>query len=113
MLDSDPAPEVHRYRHQTLKISDFMHEWSKGLPLVITDVLIQGRWDPQYFIDNYGSKGVTLVNCETGETRPSKVRKFFNLFLRPEERTGIWAGIWKLKVMSSASFLFLEFSQPT
>jgi hypothetical protein len=89
-----------------------MHEWSKGLPLVITDVLMQGRWDPQYFIDNYGNKVVTLVNCETGETRQSKVGKFFNLFLHPEERIGIWAGIWKLKVMCFVPVLW-GFSQLT
>jgi hypothetical protein len=112
VVDTDLVPEVPQYSRQILKISDFMHEWSKGLPLVITDVLMQGRWDPQYFIDNYGNKVVTLVNCETGETRQSKVGKFFNLFLHPEERIGIWAGIWKLKVMCFVPVLW-GFSQLT
>jgi len=88
-----------------LKISDFLHEWSKGLPLVITDLMIQGSWDPQYFIDHFGWMPVTVVNCETGDTKPSTVKKFFSLFLHPEDRTGPWAGIWKLKV----TFLFKFF----
>lgn len=81
-----------------LNISDFLHEWSKGLPLVITDLMIQGSWDPQYFIDHFGWMPVTVVNCETGDTKSSTVTKFFSLFLHPEDRTGSWAGIWKLKV---------------
>jgi len=95
---SDMDPEVHRYCHQTLKISNFLHKWSKGLPLVVTNVLMQGHWDPQYFINNFGTKSCTLVNCETGKTRQAKVKKFFELLLHPELRTGIWAGTWKLKV---------------
>src|ERR1700683_4458700 len=97
--ESDLNPQVSRYSNQTLKISDFLDQWSKGLPLVVTDVLLQGRWDPQYFIDQFGERKVTLINCETGQERHGyKVKDFFNLFLNPDARTGFWAGTWKLKV---------------
>jgi hypothetical protein len=90
----DLPSEVPRHSNQGLNISDFMHDWSRGLPVVITDVLLQGTWDPQYFIDAYGEVGATIVNCETGETRKVKVREYFERFLNPGEFTGIW----KLKV---------------
>jgi hypothetical protein len=72
----------------------FLRALGHSVPVVVTDVPVQGRWDPQYFIDEYGKLPVTLVNCETGETKPAKVADFFRGFLNPGERTGIW----KLKV---------------
>ena len=77
--------------------SAFLHALGQGIPTVVTNVPMQGRWDPKYFIDAYGKLPVTLVNCETGETKPAKVADFFNGFLHPEERIGIW----KLKVRSN------------
>ena len=76
--------------------SAFLRALSHGVPAVVTDVPMQGRWDPQYFIDEYGKLPVTLVNCETGETKPAKVADFFNGFVNPRGRTGVW----KLKARS-------------
>ena len=69
-------------------------------------MLIQGRWDPQYFIDVFGDRSATVINCETGATGKIKVRAYFQGFLNPEERTGIW----KLKVLCPVIFLFVVFS---
>jgi hypothetical protein len=79
---------------KTLKNSDFLHDWSRGLPVVIANMLLQGTWDPQYFIDAFGEEGATIVNCETGQTKKVCVKEYFGWFLNPDERTGIW----KLKV---------------
>lgn len=86
-------PELPRYS-RSLKISDFLQDWSKGLPVVITDLLIQGSWNPQYFIDAYGDLKADVVNCETGFIKKMFVRDYFQSFLDPSARVGIW----KLKV---------------
>jgi hypothetical protein len=88
-----------------LKISDFLHDWSRGLPVVIANVLLQGTWDPQYFIDAFGEEGATIVNCETGQTKKIYVKEYFGWFLNPDERTGIW----KLKVGCPWSFYTIIF----
>jgi hypothetical protein len=90
----EPGEEVPRYSNLTLTISDFLHDWCRGLPVVVTNVLLQGRWDPQHFIDHYGSYPVTIINCETGETDNVKVEEYFQRYLHPAEYTGVW----KLKV---------------
>lgn len=65
--------------------------------MVIADVLIQGNWDPEYFIGAFGEDWATVVNCETGKTEKMRVREYFERFLNSEGRTGIW----KLKVVTS------------
>jgi hypothetical protein len=92
-------PELPRYS-RSLKISDFLQDWSKGLPVVITDLLIQGSWNPQYFIDAYGDLKADVVNCETGFIKKMFVRDYFQSFLDPSARVGIW----KLKVDALSSF---------
>ena len=72
--------------------------------MVVTDVLLQGMWDPQYFINVFGEEGATIVNCETGQTKKVKVKDYFGWFLKPDERTGIW----KLKV-GAITFLYIHF----
>jgi hypothetical protein len=88
----EPGGEVPQYSNLTLTISDFLH---RGLPVVVTNVLLQGRWDPQHFIDHYGSHPVTIINCETGETDNVRVEEYFRCYLHPDEYTGIW----KVKVL--------------
>ena len=91
---ADAPSEVPRHSNRNLKISDFLHDWSRGLPVVIADVLWQGTWDPEYFIGAFGEEEVTIVNCETGEATKVNVKEYFGWFLNPDECTGIW----KLKV---------------
>jgi hypothetical protein len=91
---ADAPEEVSRHSSQNLKISDFLHDWSRGLPVVITNVLLQGTWDPQYFINVFGDEEATIVNCETGQTKKVKVKVYFGWFLNSDKDTGIW----KLKV---------------
>jgi hypothetical protein len=62
--------------------------------MVVSEVLIQGLWDPSYFINKFDDKGFTLINCETGETKKSTVKEYFETFLNPTGESGIW----KLKV---------------
>lgn len=62
--------------------------------MVITNVLLQGTWDPQYFINVFGDEEATIVNCETGQTKKVKVKVYFGWFLNSDKDTGIW----KLKV---------------
>jgi len=57
-------------------------------------VLLQGTWDPQYFIDAFGGKEATIMNCETGQTKKVEVSEYFGWFLNPNKRISIW----KLKV---------------
>ena len=42
----------------------------------------------------FGDEGITLINCETDETKKSTVRGYFEAFLNPTRESGIW----KLKV---------------
>ena len=95
-MERTELTDVPRYCKQDMNMSAFLNELAQGIPAVVTHVPIQGRWDPQYFIDTYGQQPVTLENCVTGETKPVLVADFFNDFLRPNERTGVW----KLKVNS-------------
>lgn len=66
--------------------------------MVVTHIKMQGTWDPAYFMKAHADKKVTLVNCETGKTKPSSVAEFFMWFGRA---SGMDDDIWKLKVCSS------------
>jgi hypothetical protein len=89
-----------RFRHEDLSDTEFVRHWSYGIPVVVSSLNFQGTWDPAYFIRTFGTKDVTIENCETGETRLSNVAAFFQKFLDPGD------GIWKLKV-SCCFFSFL------
>jgi lysine-specific demethylase 3 len=92
-----------RFRHEDLSDTEFVRHWSYGIPVVVSSLNFQGTWDPAYFIRTYGKKKATIENCETGETKLSNVATFFQQFLDPGQRDGIW----KLKV--SFFFNFLAF----
>ena len=97
-LPSDPSLQhldTPRFR-QNLSPVELADHLSRGIPVVVTDIEIQGTYDPQYFRDRYRTKGVTLENCETGQQRRSTVEKFFETFGKPWLRTE--GEIWKLKV---------------
>ncbi|KIM89597.1 hypothetical protein PILCRDRAFT_60651, partial [Piloderma croceum F 1598] len=74
----------------------FLRHWSEGIPIVVTDLKMQGNWGPEYFIEQYGTTEVTLEDCETEVVWPSKVVDFFQTFLE----VGKWTRITKLKVSS-------------
>jgi hypothetical protein len=81
---------------RTLNLREFVRCWSQGSPVVVQGVVsqLQGEWGFSYFIQQYGSRKVKLVNCETQDERNATVADFFHDFGLPAER----AGIWKLKV---------------
>jgi hypothetical protein len=68
---------------------EFQRHWSRGVPVVVTDVQLQGAWDPQYFVAEHGAVKVTLVDCETEKARQATVAEFFGSFGKPEGRTKI------------------------
>jgi hypothetical protein len=78
-----------------ISFPEFQRYWGQGIPVVITHVKLQGSWDPEYFIDMFGDKNVTIQNCETGKTRVVLLEKFFRDFGKPREKD---AEIWKVKV---------------
>jgi JmjC domain, hydroxylase len=84
------APRIHNDRVKVTS-EEFQHHWSRGVPVVVTHVQLQGAWDPQYFVAHPEHKEVkvTLVDCETGKTRQSTVADFFGSFGKPEGRTKI------------------------
>jgi hypothetical protein len=86
--------ETPRFHHQDLKLPEFERYWSHGIPVVITDVKMQGMWDPEYFVQAYGTQMVTLIECETQKTMQRSVAYFFSRFGQLHDGTGIW----KLKV---------------
>ena len=83
-----------RFCHEDLSATEFVRHWSYGIPVVVGSLKFQGTWDPAYFIKAFGEKDVIIENCETGETKPATVAKFFEMFLDPRKRDGVW----KLKV---------------
>lgn len=100
LIDVQEAP---RFRRQDLKLLEFEHYWSHGIPVVITDVKMQGKWDPEYFIQAYGTQMVTIVECETQKTMQRSVAYFFERFGKHHDGTGIW----KLKVHFCSSSCFM------
>jgi lysine-specific demethylase 3 len=82
-------PEAPRIRHGKLTDSEFQSFWSRGIPIVVTHVELQGTWDPQYFIREHGETEVTLVDCESEKTRKATLAEFFGRFGNPEERSKI------------------------
>jgi hypothetical protein len=66
----------------------------QGDPIVVTDVKLQGPWVPHYFIDTFGKKKVTVVDCETNLEHMSTVSEFFHSFGASQEKQRIF----KLKV---------------
>jgi [histone H3]-dimethyl-L-lysine9 demethylase len=82
---------------QSLNYNAFQQSLAYGKPLVITGLQhrIQGTWNPEYFVGQYGSQKITLIDCETESELKSTVADFFRDFgvVRPDKR------IVKLKVI--------------
>ncbi|KAA1479430.1 hypothetical protein DENSPDRAFT_855380 [Dentipellis sp. KUC8613] len=60
--------------------NDFMKRFSRGEPVVVTDVNLRGPWKPQSFINLYGKQVVTLVDTETEEEIKQDLAQFFGAF---------------------------------
>lgn len=81
-------------RHGCLRTFKFYHRWSRGAPVVLTQVTLQGTWDPTYFIKYHGGKSVTVINCKTQATKTISVADFMGMFGKPVAN----GEVWKLKV---------------
>jgi hypothetical protein len=55
---------------------------ARGEPLVVNDVhhVMQGNWNPTYFVLRYGSQEVTITDCKSNEEYSSTVAQFFSAF---------------------------------
>jgi hypothetical protein len=76
---SREAPQI---RHVDLIQDDsqFYRHLANGTPVVVTEVKIQGEWDPAYFAKRHGDQKVILEDCETGKKLPGHVSGFFSEF---------------------------------
>ncbi|RUS24402.1 hypothetical protein BC938DRAFT_473631, partial [Jimgerdemannia flammicorona] len=78
-----PSSRQYLYDSATnVPLERFQDCWRRGEAVVISDVLREGgiAWSPDYFIKNYGTHKVNVIDCETGESIPSTVAGFFEGF---------------------------------
>ena len=66
-----------------LEPDELEHHLSQGIPVVVTDINIQGTYGPAYFQQRFGGKPVVLEDCETGKQETSTVFDFFETFGKP------------------------------
>jgi hypothetical protein len=79
------------------QLSEFESHWSAGIPVVITDVKLQGNWTPESFRDSEsGNLNAKMIDSREMRPKPVKVRRFFEIFLDREGRNG---AVVKLKVL--------------
>ncbi|KZP02820.1 hypothetical protein FIBSPDRAFT_668874, partial [Athelia psychrophila] len=73
----------------------FKQQWSTGTPVVVKGIQLKGtsQWGPNYFSQRHGAHRVTIINCETGETRVITVAEF----MATMGRLQVDGEIWKLK----------------
>lgn len=119
--DELPSHPLTLESKNTMDQARFLSTWSKGEPLVVTDVSTRHSWDPTAFIDKYGTMACDIVRCDEYAPyvpkekasallradptyfypweKPVKVHEFFETFGKPyEERATVFGhGIWKLK----------------
>jgi hypothetical protein len=68
------APTFHQNQ---ITFAEFQQYLAQGIPVVVTNVEMQGKWDPAYFIRTFGHIVVTVEDCETGKTYRSTIQDFF------------------------------------
>lgn len=72
-----------------------------GTPIVVKGIQLKGtsQWCPNYFSQRHGAQRVTIINCETGETRVISLAQFMATMggLR------IDGEIWKVKVRNAVA----------
>jgi hypothetical protein len=85
------------------QFSEFESYWSAGIPVVITDVKLQGNWTPESFRDSEsGNLNAKMIDSRETKPKSVKVRRFFEIFLDREGRSGATV---KLKVLRSTFML--------
>jgi [histone H3]-dimethyl-L-lysine9 demethylase len=91
-----PCHETRRFTDSELTDEAFRAVWSLGEPLVVTGLLgkFKLQWNPEYFMDKYGSQTCLVIECQTDVNKRVTVGQFFSWFGKYEERTECW----KLKV---------------
>jgi hypothetical protein len=79
------------------QLSEFESYWSAGIPVVLTDIKLQGNWTPESFRDSEsGNLNAKMIDSREMQPKPVKVRRFFEIFLDREGRNG---AVVKLKVL--------------
>lgn len=68
---------------------------SRGVPVIVNNVKMQGNYDPDYFIHKYPGEECTIHECEGGKERIGTVDAFFKTFGQQHSESD---GILKLKV---------------
>jgi hypothetical protein len=107
---SGPAQSVYATRElprlRSDQVSEFESYWSAGIPVVITDVKLQGNWTPESFRDSEsGNLNAKMIDSRETKPKSVKVRRFFEIFLDREGRNG---AVVKLKVLhGTCMFLYI------
>ena len=58
-----------------------------GIPIVIHGIsspLQTSKWTPEYFKQHYGTEECQVVDCDSNETNPTTIAKFFEAFTQAE-----------------------------
>ncbi|KAI9009988.1 hypothetical protein CLU79DRAFT_483085 [Phycomyces nitens] len=71
-------------------IDAFQKEWRRGKPVVVHDVRTNSdvSWSPSYFISNYNTEMIEVIDCATGEVDQSTVKNYFTGFMNHTKRPG-------------------------
>jgi hypothetical protein len=98
-LPPDSPLEVHRMDSTRLDHAKFRQILARSEPLVVTSVqyVMQGKWNPTYFVRRYGSQEVTITDCESDHEYSSTVAQFFSGF--GTQKPGTNNRVLKLKAM--------------
>jgi len=88
-VDLVPAHTIARVHRDDLTEPLFRSLWSKGEPLLVTDLLTQFKlgWTPAFFSEKYGAQGCVVLDCQTEENKKTSVTDFFNMFGKYDNRT--------------------------
>ena len=77
-----PCESIQRMSCQHPDYTIFQQLLRQGRPIVVYDVhrRLQGTWNPSYFMEQFGSQEVKLVDCMTDTEFTSTVADFFKQF---------------------------------
>ncbi|THH01849.1 hypothetical protein EW026_g891 [Hermanssonia centrifuga] len=115
---SVPSHTAQYFTNSELTDDVFRDIWSKGDPLVVTDLLHKFRldWTPEYFSTKYGSQGCLILECQTDQNKRVTVGDFFSWFGKYEGRRDCWKlKDWPPSTDFKSAFpeLYEDFSQAT
>lgn len=77
MSDMTQTFEAPTVRYSRNNLAEFRTHWSRGTPVTVRDVRIQGNWDPAYFVKEYGDSKVVIIDCDTDTSSQKLVQDFF------------------------------------